>query len=590
MQNNPAKGEKLQWVYKRAYQAMAKFPIVLENGQDAKNVQYIGASLAKKLDDRLKKHQSENNIAPVQPSINLPTQTMTVTTDPKPKKYTKVLNDEYSLIGVCVDAEKEQSNKLKMKIAAADKDQATSKSEILQSKASPKKSKKIADSETAGNIDLENLIQSTKATKKSATPKKPKLYIPAYGSGAFAILLALYKCRDTTEAMSKHQIINAAQEHSNTSFAVPNNVSSGNRFTAWSGMRALEERGLVHRHGNPHRYTLGDEGRILARKIYLTNTKSQRGEFVTTEVELVVSDSSVDLELPEKLNSQNSRMDLKNSSSSSISNLNCNPKIRKQKNSLIFKHIDSSLKIDDADINSNLNSVATEMDEIKKIWEEKINSIETVNLSSSPIFNENIVSEAYSTIDSDFESLIDAKMSFQPQSRHSAKNTSQINVMNDGFATFPRPKTKQPFNTSINNLQTQFQELPNFQSESICHSIPIKNTLPVQSNAAKFGFTLLKGTFDIFLVLDNREVRTRKDRNYFQTELSAKGIQVKTCTLALGDFCWIAKLKPEYYKSTTGFKEKDDILLGFIVERKSGDDLISSIKDGRYVEQKVLFF
>jgi crossover junction endonuclease MUS81 len=78
-------------------------------------------------------------------------------------------------------------------------------------------------------------------------------------------------------------------------------------------------------------------------------------------------------------------------------------------------------------------------------------------------------------------------------------------------------------------------------------------------------------------VLDNREVRKRNDRDYFQLELEKQGVPVLTKQMELGDICWVARSKlnlGELY------------ILDYIVERKKNDDLASSIKDSRFKEQK----
>jgi ERCC4-type nuclease len=85
------------------------------------------------------------------------------------------------------------------------------------------------------------------------------------------------------------------------------------------------------------------------------------------------------------------------------------------------------------------------------------------------------------------------------------------------------------------------------------------------------------GCYDILLVLDNREVRKRGDRDFFQLELEKLGVPVLTKQMELGDICWVARSK-------TNVNEL--YMLDYIVERKKNDDLASSIKDGRFKEQK----
>lgn len=99
-------------------------------------------------------------------------------------------------------------------------------------------------------------------------------------------------------------------------------------------------------------------------------------------------------------------------------------------------------------------------------------------------------------------------------------------------------------------------------------------------------------SFSIQLVLDNREVRTPADRDYISIELEKLGVKPIIRPLPLGDALWVAKVDPLYADSLTlantddDGEGKDEILLDYIAERKRLDDLISSIKDGRFREQK----
>ncbi|KAI9928910.1 hypothetical protein ASPWEDRAFT_49405 [Aspergillus wentii DTO 134E9] len=92
-------------------------------------------------------------------------------------------------------------------------------------------------------------------------------------------------------------------------------------------------------------------------------------------------------------------------------------------------------------------------------------------------------------------------------------------------------------------------------------------------------------SFTVQLVLDTREVRTSKDRDYISNELIKKGIHPEVRALELGDAMWVAKFKDPKFISQYG-EEGDEVMLDWIVERKRLDDLIGSIKDGRFHEQK----
>lgn len=93
------------------------------------------------------------------------------------------------------------------------------------------------------------------------------------------------------------------------------------------------------------------------------------------------------------------------------------------------------------------------------------------------------------------------------------------------------------------------------------------------------------GSFDVRLVLDNREVRTMKDRDYVRDEFSKKGVTPIVRPLEIGDAMWVAKCNIPGLLPDHG-PEGDEVVLDYVCERKRLDDLISSIKDGRFHEQK----
>lgn len=105
--------------------------------------------------------------------------------------------------------------------------------------------------------------------------------------------------------------------------------------------------------------------------------------------------------------------------------------------------------------------------------------------------------------------------------------------------------------------------------------------LSIEKHARFQPIIFLPGTFDICLVLDIREVRTKTDRDYIGQKLKERGISVSKRVLEVGDILWVARLKEP---SPSG---PDEIVLDYIVERKRMDDLVFSIKDGRFNEQKV---
>jgi crossover junction endonuclease MUS81 len=107
-----------------------------------------------------------------------------------------------------------------------------------------------------------------------------------------------------------------------------------------------------------------------------------------------------------------------------------------------------------------------------------------------------------------------------------------------------------------------------------------------QGGSSKEPIILPPGSFTVELVLDSREVRTQKDRDYIANELTKKGVTPRVRALELGDAMWVAKCKEPNFLAQYGEEEGDEVMLDWIVERKRLDDLIGSVKDGRFHEQK----
>ncbi|KAF5494963.1 Crossover junction endonuclease MUS81 [Colletotrichum siamense] len=127
------------------------------------------------------------------------------------------------------------------------------------------------------------------------------------------------------------------------------------------------------------------------------------------------------------------------------------------------------------------------------------------------------------------------------------------------------------------------QPRPSSQYEGV-----VSNGPGVADNASLPKFTpirLLPGSFTVHLALDNREVRALKDRDYMQEELTKKGVKPLVRALEIGDAQWIAKCHDPAALSRHG-AEGDEVVLDWIVERKRLDDLVGSVKDGRFHEQK----
>ncbi|CED83006.1 Endonuclease MUS81 [Phaffia rhodozyma] len=107
-----------------------------------------------------------------------------------------------------------------------------------------------------------------------------------------------------------------------------------------------------------------------------------------------------------------------------------------------------------------------------------------------------------------------------------------------------------------------------------------ENEMPIDFKTMK-PITWEAGSYDILLLLDTREVQSRSERDAFLDKIKLTGVDVQGRALPVGDMVWIAKRRDGF---GTGLEE--EVVLDFVVERKRLDDLIMSIKDGRFHEQK----
>ena len=149
----------------------------------------------------------------------------------------------------------------------------------------------------------------------------------------------------------------------------------------------------------------------------------------------------------------------------------------------------------------------------------------------------------------------------------------------DGRSLTSKSDSK-PLQQTSNSPLSSLLQSTNKISPPPVHSSDNPSTLPTFD-----PIRLAPGCFTVHLVLDNREVRTKDDRDYIADELTKNGTKPIVRPLELGDFFWVAKCHDPDLLSRHG-EEGSEICLDWIVERKRLDDLVGSITDGRFQEQK----
>jgi hypothetical protein len=101
--------------------------------------------------------------------------------------------------------------------------------------------------------------------------------------------------------------------------------------------------------------------------------------------------------------------------------------------------------------------------------------------------------------------------------------------------------------------------------------------------------------FDVVLLIDQRERSGRKDAAFMVEKLSKQGLVCEARSLSVGDFMFVARHRSSSQQSHQPSSSSAssspgvppaEVVLDCLVERKRVSDLVSSIRDGRYHEQR----
>ncbi|KAI9889541.1 MAG: Crossover junction endonuclease mus81 [Vezdaea aestivalis] len=145
------------------------------------------------------------------------------------------------------------------------------------------------------------------------------------------------------------------------------------------------------------------------------------------------------------------------------------------------------------------------------------------------------------------------------------------------------------FRVQAESRPTQQLPNPSFQPRPLAfHPTQPATQAQTQPSIPAFNpVTIPPGAFTVELILDNREIRTLDDRTYIQDELRKHDVNPTIRGLVLGDVIWTARVKnPSQYGLEAHSDESAEVMLDYIIERKRLDDLVASLQDGRFKEQK----
>lgn len=108
--------------------------------------------------------------------------------------------------------------------------------------------------------------------------------------------------------------------------------------------------------------------------------------------------------------------------------------------------------------------------------------------------------------------------------------------------------------------------------------VPVGPPATVRRVGTKIEFSNIHWRdYEVVLLLDNREVKSRRNRDGILKDLRRKKVLCEQRQLALGDVMWILRRRD---------LSEPELVLDLILERKKLSDLVMSIKDGRYDEHK----
>ncbi|KAH9269891.1 hypothetical protein BASA83_008046 [Batrachochytrium salamandrivorans] len=580
-------GAKLHWTYKKALDSMRLHPEKLVSGTDARRVKSVGPRIAERLEAQLQLHFKENPDA-------------------------RIAWDE----ALCASHGSDLSHQI---------DRAAILSDTPMQSCVPSQDK---DTESMHNPLLSTALLSTRTAAASSRPRakrkpplegvdQPRMYVPRYRSGAYAILVALFKHAPMDSFMSKQEIITAGQPYTDTSFVV-SNAASGPPHTAWSSMMTLVKKELVIRSGVPYRFSLSEEGIAIAK--LLTQLES----------------SSVTSSLPASL-SQSSTVYLELSSSEAS---HSDAGFSESDEPMIYKDVDFH---DDMDFMQGLPPLKTDhLQNRVSLAGEKLhnrggmgfsyidcdgNSVQSRDDAEAVVCENTFILRYRVQFDlhgvtreflkhvqiegcvldtgGEVRGLLQDSFAPKMASRQLAAASEPLSNQEAFIAkcrtgnagAVSKPSAGNPCalqslkqtrasssSSSITNHGILYQP-STFRAEKSSHHGAAKSIVPSKIQLIHFP----AGGFEIHLVLDSREVVRRNNRTFFQTELEKLGVPVLTRALALGDFIWVArKRKPntDGYSLAVNEFEDGEIVLNSIIERKLLDDLVASIKDDRYKEQK----
>lgn len=393
--------------------------------------------------------------------------------------------------------------------------------------------------------------------KKPRKSKKP--YVPQLRSGAYALILGLSSI-DESECVSKQQLIELAQPHCDASFTATKDTTTF--YTAWNSMKTLVDKDLVKETSRPQRrYALTDEGWEVAGKLKKAGKGISDGDDGNHGPGRTIPPPSRDTSLSVGVGGE----------------VNIDPIVENQSRRgrpPSSSHPDGHTSQNSNVVGQRLGGAVT--DKYGTMLTSKPSKPIGKSAKVDTIAPQKLDNTTYD------DARLAARLQAEENSRHGVTNSHLdfVELLSSSPPRVPVPAARRERSAQIDIDRPSTQRGSEALAEvpSGTHKVPFVPPIfePIH---------LQPGAFTVELILDNREIRSREDRGYIEKELISKGIRPTVRALPLGDFFWVAKCTDPLFLSYHG-EEGSEVALDYIIERKRLDDLISSIKDGRFHEQK----
>ncbi|KAF9384097.1 Crossover junction endonuclease mus81 [Podila verticillata] len=469
---------------------------------------------------------------------------------------------------------------------------------------------------------------------KVKRPRTQKPYVPGLRTGPYGILLCLLdaKLLDGEGALTKAQIIADGQIYCDCSLVNPD---PGKFYTAWSSMKTLLEKNLVYQ--NASRYYMTEQGTEIAKLLRRSAVGVDPNVKPLDEPEEPQPVTRMIPSYSATASSSNSTASTRTpSSQSTVSSSSRLTTITSRTTSSIPPSSKPMSGIESSSISPSASKTRPSWQETdyefdddygdqESAWSPTRDStmarsrsacLQSITPQKTPSQRQTYSSPAsysskptkatanrWADIDQHVTVLSDdseddmsqdtsrSRASGSTLARHqnisfsaptSTRSSSNIPSDDDFSGSHPPSRSKRPGNDRQPNASpvpvSNYDAFPHLKSASFEASGT--QAADITSLARFQPIVFHPGTFDIVLILDIREIRGQSDRDYIGQKLMENGVQVEKRALDVGDVLWVARLKEDPIVGPS------EIVLNYVIERKRMDDLVSSIKDGRFTEQK----